>query len=78
MTQELLTTPGFTKISRRSVEEISARRDEPAWLRARREDAWRRYESMDFPDLSDEEWRRTDVRAMTFEDALPLSASAPI
>ncbi|MHB8515100.1 MAG: Fe-S cluster assembly protein SufD [Dehalococcoidia bacterium] len=78
LTQDVLTAPAFTHITRASVEEVAARRDEPAWLRERRLDAWRLYEAMDFPDPSDEEWRRTDVRAMTFEDARPLSASAPI
>ena len=36
MTQDVLTAPGFTQISERSVEEIAARRDEPSWLRERR------------------------------------------
>lgn len=78
MTQDVLTAPGFTQISERSVDEISARRDEPSWLRARRAAAWRAYETMDFPALTDEEWRRTDVRAMTFEGVRALSASAPV
>ncbi len=40
---------------------------EPQWLREKRLDAWRLYESMDFPDAGDEEWRRTDVRAAPAE-----------
>jgi Fe-S cluster assembly protein SufD len=78
LTQEVLTAPGFTKITAASVEEISARRDEPSWLRERRLEAWRTYESTDFPPESDEEWRRTDVRSMIFDAVRPLSASAPI
>jgi Fe-S cluster assembly protein SufD len=77
MTQELLTA-GITGLTQADVERVSSRRDEPAWLRKQRLDAWRLYESMDFPDPSDEEWRRTDVRAMTFGGMKPLSASAPI
>jgi Fe-S cluster assembly protein SufD len=65
-------------VTERDVREVSARRDKPQWLRERREAAWRGYESMDFPALTDEEWRRTDVRAMTFDGVRALSASAPI
>ncbi|MBF6599744.1 MAG: Fe-S cluster assembly protein SufD [Dehalococcoidia bacterium] len=78
MTHDVLIAPGFTKITRASAEEISVRRDEPAWLRERRLDAWRLYQSLDFPHESDEEWRRTDVRSMIFDAVRPLSASAPI
>jgi len=77
MTQELLTT-GVTGLARADVENVSARRDEPAWLREQRLAAWRLYESMDFPDPYDEQWRRTDVRAITFDGLRPLSASAPV
>lgn len=48
------------------------------WLRERRLEAWQLYESMEFPDPSDEEWRRTDVRAMAFDSLKPLSASAAV
>ena len=77
MTQELVTT-GITGIARSDVEQASARRDEPAWLREARLAAWARYEEMDFPDPYEEEWRRTDVRAMTFDGLKPLSASSPV
>lgn len=60
------------------MERVSARREEPAWLREARLAAWARYEEMDLPDPYDEEWRRTDVRAMSFEDLKPLSASSPV
>jgi len=77
MTQEVL-APGITGLTQTDVDKVSARRDEPAWLRERRVAAWRLYESMDFPDPYDEEWRRTDVRAIAFEGLRPLSASAPV
>lgn len=47
------------------VERVAA--GEPAWLRERRLEAWRLYESMDLPDPGDEEWRRTDVRGIDVE-----------
>src|SRR5438270_1897860 len=72
MTQELL-APGFTNITRAAVDEISRRRDEPAYLRDRRLDAWRAYQSMDFPAESDEEWRRTDVRSIVFNGIRPYT-----
>jgi Fe-S cluster assembly protein SufD len=63
MTTETLTrTPAVTLAD---VEAVSA--GEPAWLREKRLEAWRLYESMDFPDEYDEEWRRTDVRAVPAE-----------
>lgn len=77
MTQELL-APGITGLAQADVEHVSARRDEPPWLRDGRLAAWRLYESMDFPDIYDEQWRRTDVRAIAFEGLRALSASAPI
>src|SRR5438045_8869666 len=75
MTQELL-APGFTNITRAAVDEISRRRDEPAYLRERRLDGWRAYEAMDFPAESDEEWRRTDVRSIVFNGIRPYAESA--
>ncbi|HYM14689.1 MAG TPA: Fe-S cluster assembly protein SufD [Dehalococcoidia bacterium] len=77
MTQDLLTTC-ITGLALADVDNVSARRDEPAWLRDLRHDAWRQYETMDFPDVYDEEWRRTDVRSLTFEGLRSLSASAPV
>jgi len=76
VTQELVTT-GITGLARTDVEQVSSRRDEPAWLREQRLAAWASYEAMDFPDPYDEEWRRTDVRAMAFDGLKPLSASSP-
>ena len=72
MTQQLL-APALPGISRSDVDAIS--RGEPAWLRDARMDAWRQYEAMDFPDPSDEEWRRTDVRAISFH-ALRIEQAA--
>jgi Fe-S cluster assembly protein SufD len=76
VTQDVL-APGIPGLTEAAVPEISARRDEPAWLRERRLAAWRSYETMELPDPGDEEWRRTDVRAMSFDTMKPLSASAP-
>src|SRR4051794_3372738 len=77
MTQELL-VPGISGLAQTDVDRMSSRRDEPSWLRDRRFEGWRLYQSIDFPDPSDEEWRRTDVRAMNFEGLKPLSASPQV
>ena len=66
MTQELL-TPSVVAASEEIVRGIAAQNEEPAWLLDERLKAWRTFESMDFPDEYDEEWRRTDVRALPLE-----------
>ncbi|HLB23600.1 MAG TPA: Fe-S cluster assembly protein SufD [Dehalococcoidia bacterium] len=65
MTSEVL-APGIPGLTAADVEEIISRQDEPAWLAERRREAWRLYESMDLPDPGEEEWRRTNLREMTF------------
>ncbi|MBI2724490.1 MAG: Fe-S cluster assembly protein SufD [Chloroflexi bacterium] len=77
MTSETITT-GVPGLTAGDAMRISGRRDEPAWLRDARAAAFAKYEAMDFPDPSEEEWRRTDVRAMSFPELKPLVASAPI
>ncbi len=77
MTQEVL-APGFTNVTRASVDAVSARRDDPAWLRERRLEAWRLYETTDLPDPGDEEWRRTDVRSIALNGVRPLVGARAI
>jgi Fe-S cluster assembly protein SufD len=48
-----------------------AGRGEPAWLAERRREAFATFQNAPWPTLRDEEWRRTDIRA------LKLSAFAP-
>ena len=45
---------------------------DPAWLRARREEAWRIYEATPMPSTRSEEWRYTDVARL-----IPLDGLAP-
>jgi len=58
------TLQGFT---RESLEVLMASRDEPAWMRDRRWEAWRVLLDTPYPTTHDEPWRRTDIKA------LPLS-----
>lgn len=62
-------TRGF---SREAVEELSRRRGEPDWLRARRVAAWEDYERIPMPRRTDEEWRRTDIRDLPIDAVTPF------
>ncbi len=59
-------------LSRDDVEALSARYDEPDWLRQMRLDAWELYESLPMPTTKDEPWRRTDYRHIDWDSAGPL------
>jgi Fe-S cluster assembly protein SufD len=62
--------------SQRVVEELSAARNEPAWLRQRRLEAWQTYEATPMPTLKDESWRRTDISTLPLAELWPF-AEAP-
>lgn len=59
---------GFTE---EAVRELIAGRDEPQWMRERRLDAWRIYQSLPMPARTDEEWRRTDLGRLRLGDVQP-------
>ena len=63
-------TRGF---SREAVEELSARRQEPDWVRERRIAAWETFEAIPMPSRTDEEWRRTDIRRLPINDVAPFA-----
>ncbi|HVB97169.1 MAG TPA: Fe-S cluster assembly protein SufD [Chloroflexota bacterium] len=56
-----------------TVEAISALKNEPAWLRTLRREAFAAYETIPMPTLQDEEWRRTDVRGLRLTDVVPFA-----
>ena len=58
-------------LTRRTVEELSARAQEPDWLLTRRLEAWRLFEEAPMPDPLSEEWKRTDVSSLTLDGLLP-------
>lgn len=62
-------------LSRADVENLSARYDEPDWLRQMRLDAWDTYESLPMPTTKDEPWRRTDYRHINWDEAGHLTAA---
>ncbi len=50
------------EVNRRTVEELSERLNEPAWMRELRLLAWRLFEEMPMPRHKEEAWRRFPVR----------------
>jgi Fe-S cluster assembly protein SufD len=62
-----------TGFSRDAVVALSEMKNEPAWLRDARLRAWDTYESIPMPSRTDEEWRRTDFRALKFGNLHPFS-----
>lgn len=64
--------PQAPSYSLADVEAISDAHDEPAWLRARRLEAWDVYQSAPMP-YQEEEWRRTDYRHVRWSEAERLN-----
>jgi Fe-S cluster assembly protein SufD len=63
-------TAGFT---RDAVAELSRLRNEPQWMADWRLAAYDTYESIPMPTRSDEEWRRTDLRALKLDRFVPFA-----
>lgn len=61
-------------LTRADVEALSARHQEPDWLRQMRLDAWDIYEALPMPTTADEAWRRTDYRHINWDSAGVLLA----
>jgi Fe-S cluster assembly protein SufD len=61
-----------------TVRALSRRHNEPDWLLQRRLDAWRAYEAMSLPNPLEEEWRRTDLSAIDFDEALAATGDAAV
>jgi len=73
MAKTPLLTQGLRGFSEEAVCELSRLHDEPDWLRERRLNAWQVYQATPMPSLQDEDWRRTDIREIPFDDLLPYS-----
>ena len=63
---------GFT---RTAVEELSALKNEPDWMRRWRLAAFDTYERMPLPARTEEEWRRTDLSKLKLDGYLPFAAN---
>lgn len=59
-------------LGRDAVERITTLKQEPAWLRERRLEAWSIYEQMPTPTTSQREWKYTDITRIDFERFRPF------
>ncbi|HEY3247567.1 MAG TPA: Fe-S cluster assembly protein SufD [bacterium] len=69
-----------TELTRAAVEALSARFDEPAWVRTARLGAFDRFEQSPWPSTQDERWRRTDLSGLAADRIRPFveGASDPL
>lgn len=63
--------------TRDSMNMLSERLNEPDWMKKKRQVAWSLFEELPMPTTSDEDWRRTDIRALKW-DQLRLSVDSGI
>jgi len=60
--------------SAQSVAAISASRNEPAWMRQFRQEAWATFESIPWPKATDEAWRRTRLTGFKLDKFQPFTS----
>lgn len=68
-----LDTTALKGFTREAVSELSRLRNEPQWMTEWRLAAFEVYESIPFPQRTDEEWRRTDLRALKLDNFAPFA-----
>ena len=74
VTDQIPTTGGFTEDA---FHRFLKGRDEPAWLVERRREAFARFQAFPWPGAREEEWRRTDIRALKLDAFAPPAAGEP-
>ena len=62
-----------TGFSKNAIETLSAIKNEPDWMRARRLEAWHLYEETPMSAPNDELWRRTSLKDLKFDDVIPFA-----
>ncbi len=63
--------------TRKAVEALSGRNDEPSWMREFRLRAFDAYQQLPWPSPTDEEWRRTDLSGLKLDTIAPFAAATP-
>ncbi len=63
----------LTGFSREAVEELSRSKGEPSWVLEARLAAFDTFEQLPYPQRSDEEWRRTDLRGLKLDRLTPFA-----
>lgn len=66
--------PGLQGFSLEAVEALSRAKEEPAWVRERRLQAWSLFDGMPMPSPRDEEWRRTSIKQLKLDTVTPFAA----
>jgi Fe-S cluster assembly protein SufD len=72
-----ISSPRASGFSEATFAAFLEERQEPQWLRQRRRDAFALFLKSPMPTLRDEEWRRTDIRALKLSNFAPPSGSPP-
>lgn len=67
---------GLTGFTRASVEQLSAGKNEPAWMLEARLRAWQLFENAPMPTRQDEEWRRTDISKLKLDQLAPFTGAS--
>jgi Fe-S cluster assembly protein SufD len=67
--------PAELPVREADVRGLSERLMEPAWHAERRLSAWKSFQSTPMPSLTDEAWRRTDIRGLPLGDLRPSAAA---
>lgn len=73
MANNVATLKRETGFSKQAIERLSQIKNEPAWIRARRLEAWHLYEETPMPAANDELWRRTPVKDLKFDSVVPFA-----
>ena len=63
--------------TRESAGALSERLNEPDWMKEKRQVAWSLFEEIPMPTTSDEDWRRTDIRSLKW-DQLRLALDSSV
>jgi Fe-S cluster assembly protein SufD len=65
-----------TGMTREAVEQLSASKNEPEWMRDLRLRSWQLFEMLPMPTRQDEDWRRTDISKLKLEELAPYAAAS--
>jgi Fe-S cluster assembly protein SufD len=69
---DMTTATSPTTFSQDGLHQLLDSRDEPAWLRDMRTEAWDSFCEMNWPARNHEEWIRTDIRLFKLDKYRPL------
>lgn len=62
----------LTGFTREAVEALTTAKSEPEWVREWRLAAWETFDALPWPKRTDEEWRRTDFKALKLDRLAPF------